>query len=232
MVIIRNLNADDVGDGNGVRVAILDDHRLMSSSVSAALRAEGFEVVVPELVEPAAVESRLRQEPPAVALLDLDLGAFGRGEDLLPILVALETRVLIVSGITEEPVIGRCLQAGAWGWVPKSAPLEELLEAVRSAASGRPVLDPAERDHLLRAWREWRTGSEEALAPFARLSRREAQVLAMLRDGKSVERIAAESFVAEATVRTQVRAILTKLEVNSQLEAVAKAARAGWVPDR
>ncbi len=79
MVIIRNLSAGNRDET--VRVAILDDHRLISASVSAALHAEGFHVVVPDLADPGGVESRLRHEPPAVALLDLDLGAFGRGED-------------------------------------------------------------------------------------------------------------------------------------------------------
>ncbi len=212
-------------------MAILEDHRLLSASVSAALQAEGFDVVTPELTDPGTVVAGLRDEPPSVALLDLDLGPFGRGEDLLPFLVDLGARVVIVSGETADGLIGRALEAGAWGWVPKSAPLDDLVTTVRLAGAGRPVLDDSERDRLLRAWRERRDAQAGVLAPFARLSRREAEVLVMLREGKSVERIAADSFVSEATVRTQVRAILTKLEVNSQLEAVAKAVRAGWKPD-
>lgn len=227
--IIPTLSTEAVG--RGVRVVVLEDHRFPSASISAALHAEGFDVVVPDLAESVEVESQLRGAPPAVALLDLDLGAFGRGEEWLPLLVGLGTRVLIVSGETGEAVIGRSLLAGAWGWVPKSAPLEDLLATVRLAAAGQQVIDGSERDRLLGVWRQRQADEAGTLAPFARLSRREAQVLMMLRDGKSVERIAAESFVSEATVRTQVRAILTKLEVNSQLEAVAKAARAGWDPD-
>lgn len=224
------MSREQGGDSSGARVVILEDHRLLSASVAAALRAEGFDVLVPDLSDAAALVAGLRGQPPLVALLDLDLGSFGPGEDLLPLLVDLDARVLVVSGITDEPVIGRCLHAGAWGWVPKSAPLEELLGAVRLTVSGFPVLDRLEQDRLLRAWRQRRAEMEKVMAPFERLSRREAEVLAMLRDGKSVERIATESFVSEATVRTQVRAILTKLEVNSQLEAVAKATRAGWSP--
>lgn len=210
------------------RVAIVDDHQLMSASVGAALRAEGFDVRVPNLADAGTVEAELREAPPTVALLDLDLGAFGRGEDLLPLLVELGARVLVVSGVTDEPVVGRCLQAGAWGWVPKSAAFDVLLDAVRAAARGVEVLDRADRERLLRAWRERRVELDQALAPFDRLSRRETEVLSMLQAGKSVDRIAAECFVSEATVRTQVRAILTKLGVNSQLEAVAMATRAGW----
>lgn len=229
------METDDGGNRYGseaVRVAIIEDHHLLSAAVAAALRADGYSVTVPDLTDSEAVTAALDKERPAVALLDLDLGAFGSGEQLLPALVELGTRVLVVSATTDEADIGRCLHAGAWGWVPKSAPFDDLLGAILAAATGRPVLDPAERDRLLRAWRERRRAAEDELAPFEKLSRREAAVLGMLQDGKSVERIAKESFVSEATVRTQVRAILSKLEVNSQLEAVARAARAGWQPPR
>ena len=215
-------------DVAGVCIAILEDHQLMSASLAAALRADGFSVVVPDLTDLAEVSDTLLAEHPRVALLDLDLGEFGSGEDLLPLLVGIGARVLIVSGTSDEAVLGGCLHAGAWGWVPKSATVDVLLRDLRRAVSCTPTLDPEERDRLLRVWRERRTATAEASAPLERLSRREAEVLAMLQEGKSVERIAAASFVSEATVRTQVRAILTKLEVNSQLEAVAKATRAGW----
>jgi DNA-binding NarL/FixJ family response regulator len=210
------------------RIAIVEDHQLLSAALGAALRADGYSVLVPELNDMGEVADILTSQPPAVALLDLDLGSFGNGEDLIPVLARAGTRALVMSGTNDESVIGRCLEAGAWGWVPKSAPFDVLLGAILQGLAGQSVQDPAERDRLVRAWRERRTTDAERLAPFERLSRREGAVLSMLQDGKSVERIAAESYVSAATVRTQVRAILTKLEVNSQLEAVAKAARAGW----
>jgi DNA-binding NarL/FixJ family response regulator len=213
-----------------VCIAIVEDHQLLSASLRAALLADGFSVVVPALSDRGAVAAELCRNEPAVALLDLDLGAIGSGEDFLPLLVDLGTRVLFVSGNTDEAVVGRCLHRGAWGWVSKSASFDVLLGSVLRAVAGEPAIEASERDRLMRAWREQRTATEEALAPMQRLSRREAAVLGMLQDGKSVERIASESFVAAATVRTQVRAILAKLEVNSQLEAVAKASRAGWRP--
>lgn len=211
------------------RVALLDDHQLFGASVAASLRVLGYEVTVPALTHLDEVVAELAARPPDVALLDLDLGAFGTGLDLLPFLVGdLGARVLIVSGAGDEAVIGRCLREGAWGWVAKDSPLDRLLDVVHETSMGRPVLADAERDRLMRTWRERRTSEEEALAPFGRLSEREAAVLSMLQDGKSVDRIAAELFVSDNTVRSHVRAILRKLDVNSQLEAVAKASRAGW----
>lgn len=213
-------------------IAILDDHHLFSASLGAALQAEGYAVVAPALTgsSAAAATRELAVRPPLVALLDLDLGLSGKGEDLLPELVLLGIRVLIVSGTDDEPAIGRCLQAGAWGFVPKTAPFEKLLGAVHLAADGRPVVRDAERDRLLRVWRQRRDAEAGALAPFTALSRREAAVLVMLQQGRSVGLIAQESYVSEATVRSQVRAILTKLGVRSQLQAVALANQVGWSP--
>lgn len=211
-----------------IQVLILEDHQLLSASLAAALQAEGYPVVAPDLADRPGLLAYITKERPRVALLDLDLGSFGSGEELLPSLVESGCRVLIVSANTDAAVTGRCLEAGAWGWVPKSASFEQLLDSILLAASGRPVLTEADRDRLLRSWRERRQAVAETFEPFWRLTSREAAVLEMLQAGKSVDRIASESFVSEATVRTQVRAILTKLGVNSQLEAVAKAARAGW----
>jgi two-component system, NarL family, nitrate/nitrite response regulator NarL len=125
--------------------------------------------------------------------------------------------VLVVSGTTDDEMIGRCLHQGAAGWMSKCAPFGELLESVRvvveSASGPRP------------------TRPSLAAAPatsFDWLTARESAVLAMLMDGQSVARISAAWYVSEATVRTQVRAVLQKLGVNSQLEAVALATRAGW----
>jgi DNA-binding NarL/FixJ family response regulator len=215
-------------DTSAVRVAIIDDHDLIVAALAAALRAEGCEVDVPSLGE--ALPAALLAKPSHVALLDLDLGAYGSGEDLLPALLASGCRVLVVSGVSDGAVIGRCLARGAAGWLPKSASLDQLLTAILALASGEEVLSGSERDRLLRAWRERREAESAALAPFLRLSPREGIVLGFLMEGRSVDRIATASFVSSDTVRTQVRAILTKLGVNSQLEAVAMARRAGWSP--
>ncbi len=91
-------------------------------------------------------------------------------------------------------------------------------------------MDDDERLRLITQWSRWRASNAATLAPFTRLTPREASVLAMLMEGKQVRAIAAESYVTEATVRSQVHGILVKLDVNSQIEAVALASRVGWRP--
>ncbi len=199
------------------RVVVVDDHRLFAAALGTALAAEGFCVTVPELTDLLLLERVVLSEAPDVILLDLDLGAFGSGESLLGAFVASGAAVLVVSGTNDDAMIGRCLHQGAAGWMSKCAPLDELLESVRAIAAGAPGPRPP--------------CASLPAAPatsFDWLTARESAVLAMLMDGQSVTRISAACYVSEATVRTQVRAVLQKLGVNSQLEAVALATRAGW----
>jgi DNA-binding NarL/FixJ family response regulator len=113
------------------------------------------------------------------------------------------------------------LDAGALAWVPKNAPLPALLAAVRAAQDGRPVMAPERRDQLI-AWSRRLTAERDALTTkLARLSQREREVLAMLAQGRRAQAVAEHFVVSLATVRTQIRAVLAKLEVSSQLEAVA-----------
>ena len=100
-----------------------------------------------------------------------------------------------------------------------------LLDAVLRAARGEDVMEPAVRRRMLQEARSRAWCAPTELAPFGRLSAREAQVLRALAQGQSVGAIAEAWFVSEATVRSQVRAILAKLDVSSQLEAVAAAHR-------
>jgi two-component system nitrate/nitrite response regulator NarL len=206
-------------------VAIIEDHALLALSVASALRLEGFTVLVPD---PRTALEELADTAPLVALLDLDLGPLGAGEQLLPELVARGVAVLIVSGVTDPVRLAGCVELGAVGLLAKTTSIAALMAAITAAARGEPVLDPEERDRLLRELRVWRQSELARETPFNRLSPREAHVLHELVQGRSVSAIAAASWVSTATVRTQVRAILAKLGVGTQLAAVAAARDAGW----
>jgi two-component system nitrate/nitrite response regulator NarL len=213
-----------------VRIALVEDHELLAAALETALVAEGHQVVRPPLGSLGEVAALLAGDPPAVVLLDLDLGKAGNGTELIAPLSAAGSRVIVVSATDDEARVGQCLVLGATGWIPKTASFEELLSTVLSAAEGKPLLGEAERQRLGETWRRHCDETERTHERFSRLTRREAAVLAALMEGQTVERIAKASFVSEATVRSQVRAVLLKLGVNSQLEAVAAAGRAGWGP--
>lgn len=209
-------------------VALVDDHRLFSAALAMALQAQGLHVVQPELTSMVDVERALSDQDPDVLLLDRDLGDLGSGEPLIATMAARGAAVLVISGSFDEAVMGRCLASGAAGCISKTESFETVLETVVAIAAGKLVTSPAQRDHLVACWHRQQAASDATAAQFDRLTPREALVLAQLVDGRSVSGIAVDDFVSEATVRTQVRSILQKLGVNSQLEAVALARRAGW----
>ena len=212
-----------------LRVLMVDDHTLLVESLSTVLSMQGVATVRPELTSAAAIVEQARAATADLVLLDLDLGGdVGAGEDLIQPLVADGHRVLVVTGSQDPARLGGCLIRGAVGVLPKSLPVGDLVDHVVGAAEGRPVMEENRRRQLVATARETASRDLDRQALFDRLSDREKSVLAALVEGDSVGRIAASSVVSEATVRTQVRAILGKLGVNSQLEAVAIATRHGW----
>jgi DNA-binding NarL/FixJ family response regulator len=207
-------------------VLIIEDHALLSTTLSIALRGHGVEARRCETGTPDAVRSITAGVVPGVALVDVDLGKGPAGEalsgvDLVPVLAGDGWRVVMMTGSAPEGEIARAIIAGAVGWVHKTAPFEELLTAVLDAVAGRPVLSETERLRFVRVHHTEQARTRARRAGLDRLTAREREVLEGLAAGKRAATIAEEWVVSLATVRAQIRAILAKLGVSSQLEAVA-----------
>jgi two-component system, NarL family, nitrate/nitrite response regulator NarL len=211
------------------RIALIDDHGLIAHTLTAALGSRGHEVV---RIDPAADDlvGEVLVEQAALVLLDLDLGPRGDATPLIPPLRDAGVPVVMVTGIDDRLRHAACVRAGAVGVVRKSTSFAQLTVAVERALAGERVLAPDEHDDLLAELRAHETAEHQRLAPFERLSPREEEVLGLLLQGRSVAEVARSSFVSIATVRSQVRSILTKLDASSQVVAVARAREAGWVP--
>lgn len=211
-------------------VLLVEDHELLAETLRVALRLEGLDARTVSPVSTADVLAAVAVGRPDVVLLDLDLGAgVGDGTALVEPLVTAGCAVLLVTGCVDRNRLAAAVVAGAVGFVLKSGPLEDLLSAVRAVLSGHPVLSESERFELLSHLRRHQVDQEARLRPFARLSPREQEVLRALAEGQSVEAIADAWVVAPSTVRTQVRAIRTKLGVGTQLAAVALARQSRWL---
>lgn len=213
------------------RVLIVEDHELLATSLALALGQLGVEVETVAGPTVDGVVDAARALAPVLVLLDLNLGPqLGSGLDLIAPLMAVGGRVVMMTGVVERDRLGACIEAGAVGVVRKTAGLAELVEAIRQAAAGEDLLTTHQRQILLGELQDRRQADQRRVAPFTGLTPREQAVLAQLVAGDSAETIAGFSYVSLATVRTQIRSILNKLGVKSQLAAVAMARQAGWPP--
>jgi two-component system, NarL family, nitrate/nitrite response regulator NarL len=213
------------------RIAIVEDHSVLAHGLSLILRQNGHDVLIPTLDGDTMVDE-VRRYRPHVVILDLHLeGAIGDSVPLISPLSADGARVIVLTGETGEAALGACLEAGAGTVAAKSEPLEWIIDLVERAIRGEPLISISRREELLASLRTARQTERTRLAPFARLSTREGEVLVEVLAGRSADEIAAKHVVSIATVRSQIRSILEKLGVASQLQAAAMARNAGWSPD-
>jgi DNA-binding NarL/FixJ family response regulator len=223
-----------IGDGDhtcGPKVLIVEDHELLAQLLVVAFRDGGIRevtVAAPDELHLEAVVALAERLRPDVVLLDLHLGRAGTGTTHIPRLVATGAAVLVMTASDDPVVLGECLELGASGIFSKIEPFETLVEQVRDAAGGDTVISAAARDRLLADLRAHRRTETDARAPFEGLTGRERVVLAGLVRGTTAEQIAVDEHVTLATVRSQIRGVLRKLGVNSQLLAVAMARSADW----
>ena len=219
---------------SSVRVLIIEDHTLFAESLELALSLDGYDVRRPPPAlgdgSQAALLSAVVRLRPRVVLLDLDLGRLGDGTRLVAPLARTGALVAVVTASADRGRWGECLRLGARTVMSKAQPLNEIRATVRRLNEGLPVMDRAERESLLQEWHVSREKQHEARSRLHRLTPREQEVLARLYEGMAVRDIARLSVVSEATVRTQVKSILSKLEVSSQLAAVGMAHSVGWSP--
>lgn len=210
-----------------IRLLLADDHPVVRAGLRAVLDAEpDFEIVAEAATAEAAVEVAAAQGPDGVdvVLMDLQFGPGMHGSAATAAITAREgaPRVLVLTTYDTDADILAAVEAGAAGYLLKDAPPEELAAAVRTAASGRSALAPAVANRLMDRMR----------APGEALSRRELEVLRLVKDGLSNQRISKELFLSQATVKSHLVHIYAKLGVDSRTAAVAAATSRGLIRDR
>lgn len=216
----------------GGRVLIIEDHELLAESLELTLSLEGYDAQCLQLPEKGGSIATLRSAAlracPRTVLLDLDLGRFGDGTALIGPLARAGANVVVVTGSSDRGRWGACVRQGARKVLSKGGPLQETLATVRRLQQGLPVMSSQELESLLDAYHQEGAASEEVRQRLEKLTPREKQILGRLIEGQTVRDIARTSVVSEATVRTQVKSILAKLEVSSQLAAVGLAHQVDW----
>jgi len=211
------------------RVLIVEDHRIVAQGLELGLRAEGFEVASADGA-PAALPALLAGFAPDVVLLDLYLADGLSGISLMPMLRAPGRTVIVLTAETEATVLARALEAGADSVFGKTMPFPQLVREILAIPRGQTAETRNRNGQVMQEARVAARERARSLAPFAALTPREEEVLSMLVDGIQAADIAEASYVSLSTVRSQIRSILAKLGVGSQLAAVSLAIKAEWMP--
>jgi DNA-binding NarL/FixJ family response regulator len=213
------------------RIVIIEDHALFAQSLDFALTREGHDVRVltpDDFTSSGALLGRARELRPRVVLLDLDLGPLGDGRLLIAPLARAGVQVVVLTATTDRVRWGECLAVGARRVLSKAGSLDGVLAVITALAQGTALMDETERTELIALAQANGVEHREIRTRFERLTPREAVVLGHLMRGETVHDVAVTFVVSESTVRTQVKRILGKLEVSSQLAAVGLANRIGW----
>jgi DNA-binding NarL/FixJ family response regulator len=223
------MSADEVIGCHSLPALIIDDHILFSKSLEVVLRGNGLDAHCIPVTDHATILAEADRFPAAVALLDLTLGPGTAAEPpdsvrLTSELVRRGKLVLIVTGSDDVEKIAAAIVAGAHGVLFKtSAFIETVVDAVRRMCSGEWAMTSAERDYWVTRYEERDHARESLERRIKLLSARESEVLYLMVQGHRAKVIAEKLFVSITTVRTHIHAILLKLEVKSQLEAITLA---------
>jgi DNA-binding NarL/FixJ family response regulator len=207
---------------SSIQVLVVDDHLVVRQGVRALLLDAGDMAVVGEAVDGWDAVAAARRLKPQVVLMDLKLPRLDGVQAIQAILAEQpDVGVVALTGSEGDTLVLAAIEAGALGYLAKTADREEFLAAIRRVARGEPWLSAHLTRKLLAHLKPARAGSPE------QLTEREKGVLRLLARGRSNQQIADELHIAEATVRTHVSHILGKLEARNRVEAVLLALRAG-----
>jgi DNA-binding NarL/FixJ family response regulator len=203
-----------------IRILIADDHPVVRAGLRALFAGEPDIEVLGEAATAEAAVEECRTGIIDLVLLDLQFGDRGlQGVEATRMLRSLEPapQVLILTNYDSDADILGAIEAGASGYLLKDAPPTELVAALRTAATGASVLAPAVAARLV----------GRALPAPTSLRSREIEVLQLVAEGRSNREIGRRLFLSEATVKSHLVHIFTKLGVSSRTHAVAAARKAG-----
>jgi DNA-binding NarL/FixJ family response regulator len=208
-----------------IRVLIADDHKVVRQGLRFLLSSEPGIEVAGEAADGVAALDAIRDIRPDVVLLDLFMPRL----DGLAVLAAMRDQrltaaVLVLTSSADDQHLIQAIKAGALSYLPKTAGVDQVVDAVRAAARGESVLQPAATARLLRELRH------AAADPLGQLTPRETDVLKGLAQGRSNREIAKALSVSEETVKSHVSSILAKLGLADRTQAAIFALQHHLVP--
>ena len=208
-----------------IRVLLADDHAIVRAGIRQLLEHSSSIQIVAEASDGEAAKALIQEYHPDVAVLDIQMPKASGIEVTRWVRANMPAvGVLILSAYNDDPYVMAVLQAGANGYVLKTASPEELMQAVRDVFEGRSVLD-AEITQKLMAHM-----FSGAKAPVVeKLTEREMEVLSLAAKGFTNKAIGVQLGISDRTVQGHLAHIFGKLQASSRTEAVMRAVSFGWI---
>jgi DNA-binding NarL/FixJ family response regulator len=209
-----------------IRVLLADDHAVVRAGIRQFLEHAGDIEVIAEADDGEAARALILETQPDIAVLDIQMPK-ASGIEVTRWIRAHQRRVgvLILTAFDDDPYVLAVLQAGANGYVLKTASPNEIIQAVRDVYAGKSALDPEITQKVMAQI----VGHKESLA-VEELTDRELEVLALAGRGFTNKAIGVQLGISNRTVQGHLARIFTKLNASSRTEAVMRAVSLGWLP--
>jgi DNA-binding NarL/FixJ family response regulator len=212
-----------------IRVILADDHAVVREGTRQLLEREPDIEVVGEATNGSEAVRMVEQLRPKVVVMDVRMPGMGGVEATKAIKSRFpEVEVLVMTAYEDDEFVFTLLEAGASGYLLKTAPVKELVKAIHEVAEGQSALDPSIARKVLRQFTDGgpRRKQEEF---YEALTEREQDVLRLLAEGKTNKEIAEVLIISDRTVQTHLSNIFSKMGVGTRTEAVLEAIKRGWL---
>ena len=211
---------------NPIRVILADDHAVVRAGIRQFLEQATDIEIVAEADDGQMARSLIAQYQPDVAVLDIQMPQ-ASGIEVTRWLRQHQPQVgiLVLTAYDDDPYVTAVLQAGANGYVLKTAAPAAIIQAVRDVHEGKSALDPIIAKKLIA-----QLSGPDHLVPSESLTEREQEVLALAGKGYTNKAIGVQLGISDRTVQGHLARIYGKLDVSSRTEAVMRAVSLGWLP--
>lgn len=209
-----------------IRVLLADDHAVVRAGIRQFLEKADDIQIVAEAEDGLAAQSLIEQCQPDVAVLDIQMPK-ASGIEVTRWIRShhRQVGVLILSAYEDDPYVMAVLQAGANGYVLKTASPKDIIQAVRDVHNGKSALDPVITQKVLD-----QVVSQSNAPLVEQLTERELEVLTLVGRGHTNKAIGVQLSISDRTVQGHLARIFAKLQAASRTEAVMRAVSLGWLP--